>query len=211
MSGDVQKQRVIVYIDGYNLYYGLRAVFGERHKWLDLQALSESFLKPGMELVKVKYFTAITKSAPGSRQRQEVYLKALQAHCDKLEIYYGRFLSKTKKCKHCGARSPSFEEKKTDVNIACQILNDVHLDSYDCCYIISGDSDLVPPLQIISENHPDKHTIVAHPPKRKSTELCKIANGWFAISKQKIKLNQLPEMVLTPRGNELTRPMRWLK
>lgn len=94
MNDSARKQRVIVYIDGYNLYYGLCAVFGERHKWLDLQALSESFLKPGMELVRVKYFTAITKSTSGSKQRQEVYLKALQAHCDKLRIYYGRFLSK---------------------------------------------------------------------------------------------------------------------
>lgn len=209
MSKSPRKQRVIVYIDGYNLYYGMRSVFGERYKWLDLQALSESFLKPGMELITVKYFTAITKKTTGSKQRQEVYLKALKAHCDKLEFYYGRFLSKNKTCRNCGVTHPSFEEKKTDVNIACQILNDTHADSYDCCYIVSGDSDLVPPLQIIKENHPDKHTIVAHPPRRKSTELCQIANGWFAINKGKIRSNQLPEKVVTQHGNELTRPAEW--
>lgn len=95
------------------------------------------------------------------------------------------------------------------MNIACQILNDTHLDNYDCCYVVSGDSDLVPPLQIVKENHPEKHTIVAHPPKRQSVELCKIANGWFAISKQKIKRNQLPVKVVTKHGNELTRPRKW--
>jgi len=157
-------QRVIVYIDGYNLYYGMRAAFGRRYQWLDLQALAQSFLKPGMTLVSVKYFTAITKSTTGAKQRQEVYLKALQAHCDKLAIHYGRFLSKTNRCKHCGAEYPTFEEKKTDVNIACQLLNDTHLDLYDCAYLVSGDSDLAPPLQIIRRSHPGKHTIVAHPP-----------------------------------------------
>ena len=202
-------QRVIVYIDGYNLYYGQREAFGSRYKWLDLQALAESLLKPGMELIVVKYFTAITKSTTGSKQRQAIYLKALQAHCDKLEIHYGRFLSKTKSCRSCKTQYVLFEEKKTDVNIACQILNDTHLDHYDCCYVISGDSDLVPPLHIVKQNHPDKHTIVAHPPRRKSIELCKIANGWFAINKQKFKLNQLPEQIETERGNMLTRPKEW--
>lgn len=209
MNNRIRKQRVIVYIDGYNLYYGQRQAFRGRYKWLDLQAFSESFLKPGMELVAVKYFTAITKSTAGSRYRQEIYLKALQAHCDKLEIYYGRFLSKTKSCRHCNTQYSLFEEKKTDVNIACQILNDTHLDNYDCCYVVSGDSDLVPPLHIVRKNHPDKQTIVAHPPKRKSAELCGIANAWFAISQQKFKFNQLPKQVKTSRGNTLTRPEEW--
>ena len=207
--GSARNQRVIVYIDGYNLYYGMRAAFGRKYQWLDLQALAESFLKPGMTLTSVKYFTAITKSATGSKQRQEIYLKALEAHCDKLEVFFGRFLAKTKKCKSCGAQYPAFEEKKTDVNIACQILSDTHLECYDCAYIVSGDGDLAPPLQIVKKNHPGKHTIVAHPPRRKSDELCNVANGWFAINEQKLKMNQLPKTVTTARGTTLTRPAEW--
>ena len=34
-------QRVVVYIDGYNLYYGLRDAYSGRYKWLDLQSFSE--------------------------------------------------------------------------------------------------------------------------------------------------------------------------
>ena len=49
-----RKQRAIVYIDGYNLYYGMRAAFGNRYMWLDLQAFSESLLQPQTELVAVK-------------------------------------------------------------------------------------------------------------------------------------------------------------
>ena len=209
MRNELEKQRVIVYIDGYNLYYGQREAFGSRYKWLDLQRLSESFLQPSMVLVAVKYFTAITKSTTDSRQRQEIYLEALKAHCDKINIFYGHFLSTTKRCRNCGAEHRAFEEKKTDVNIACEILNDAHFDRYDCCYLVSGDSDLVPPLKIVKEDYPDKHTIVAHPPRRKSAELCKIADGCFAIGKQKFKHNQLPHRVTSTRGGELARPTQW--
>ena len=209
MTNQGKKQRVIVYIDGYNLYYGLREAFGNKYKWLNLQAFSESFLNPGMEMISVKYFTATTKSTSGSKQRQDIYLKALQTHCDRLEVFYGRFLSKSRRCSACRAEHFVFEEKKTDVNIACQILNDTHLDRYDLCYVVSGDSDLVPPLKIIKENHPNKHVIVAHPPRRKSTELCDIADGWFSIGKQKFKLNQLPEKIASTGNRELIRPTEW--
>ena len=209
MSSQSNKKQVIVYIDGYNLYYGLKEAFDGKYKWLDLQALAESFLRPDMALVAVKYFTAITKSTTGSEQRQAIYLKALQAQCKKLEIIYGWFLSTTKKCRNCGTKYPAFEEKKTDVNLACAILDDTHRNRYDCCYVVSGDSDLVPPLHIIQQNYPDKRVIVAHPPRRKSVELCQAASGWFAIGKQKFRNNQLPNTLTNAKGALLTKPSIW--
>ena len=206
---NTRPQRAMVYIDGYNLYYGMKSAYGRRYKWLNLQAFAESLLRPGVKLVRVKYFTAVTKDITGPKQRQEIYLKALQAHCDKLDIFYGHFLSKVKSCRNCGDAYTQYEEKKTDVNIACEILNDAHLDRYDYCYIVSGDSDLTPPLAIIKQNHPDKTVIVAHPPRRKSIELCDTANGWFAIGAQKFKRNQLPPTVTSPGGGRLTKPAEW--
>ena len=47
-------KRVIAYIDGYNLYYGL--LKGTPHKWLDLVSFVKSFLRPDQELVGIKYF-----------------------------------------------------------------------------------------------------------------------------------------------------------
>ena len=204
-----RKQRAIVYIDGYNLYYGMRAAFGNRYMWLDLQAFSASLLQPQAELVAVKYFTAITKAADDSQKRQDVYLNALQAHCDKLKIFYGLFLSKSRRCSNCQGEHKLFEEKKTDVNIACEIINDAYLDRYDLCYLVSGDSDLVPPLDIIKQPQLGKRSIVAHPPRRKSYELCSIANGWFAIGRTKFARNQLPETIYRAQKSELTRPTKW--
>lgn len=45
----------IVYIDGFNLYYG--AVKGTRYKWLDLEALCRRLL-PKDNIAQIRYFTA---------------------------------------------------------------------------------------------------------------------------------------------------------
>ena len=37
-------KKAIVYIDGLNLYYGIESLNNRSLKWLNLQALSESFL-----------------------------------------------------------------------------------------------------------------------------------------------------------------------
>ena len=162
-----------------------------------------------MTLESVQYFTSRTNNTRDSGQRQAIYLKALEAHCDKLKVHYGRFLSKDRKCKGCGKEYKSFEEKQTDVNMACQILQDAYLDRYDHCYIVSGDSDRVPPVQIVRSDYPDKQVIVACPPRRHSKELNKTANDWFPISKQKLKTSLLPEQVKTSKGLLLTKPKQW--
>jgi len=55
--------RVIAYIDGFNLYFGLRDKGWRRYLWLDVQKLSTNLLKPGQQLVFTKYFTAVPPSA----------------------------------------------------------------------------------------------------------------------------------------------------
>lgn len=210
MKSEDKKLRAIVYIDGYNLYYGLRSAYNGKYKWLDLQALAQSLIHPNMELKTVKYFTAISKGSEATRLKQEIYLHALATYCNKLEIIYGRFLKKSKQCRNCANQYMSYEEKETDVNIACQILNDAHLNNYDYCYVVSGDSDLVPPLKIVRQNFIDKKIIVANPPKRKNTKLCNTANGSFFISKSQIKNNQLPQSITNDRGNQLTKPADWI-
>lgn len=71
-------KRVIAYIDGYNLYYGLRSKNWKWAYWLNLQALMMSFLLNEEILEKTKYFTSIVKEPPDKRIRQAVFLEALQ-------------------------------------------------------------------------------------------------------------------------------------
>ena len=51
--------RVIAYIDGFNLYYGMREKGWQRYYWLNIQALVQGLLREDQKLAVVKYFTAL--------------------------------------------------------------------------------------------------------------------------------------------------------
>jgi hypothetical protein len=73
--------RVITYIDGFNLYFGLRSKGWRRHYWLDLHQLSLALLKPGQQLEAVHYFTARIRANGHNvddMRRQSLYIEALQ-------------------------------------------------------------------------------------------------------------------------------------
>ena len=61
---------VAAYIDGFNLYYGMKKKYGRKFLWLDVVDLAGR-LRPNDELAKVRYFTAIVKNGPAAAQRQE--------------------------------------------------------------------------------------------------------------------------------------------
>lgn len=53
------ENRVIVYVDGFNLYYGKKENNWKRYYWLDFVTFFEKFMGENQTLVKVKYFTAV--------------------------------------------------------------------------------------------------------------------------------------------------------
>jgi len=204
-------QRVSVYIDGFNLYFGLRAAGLRPSYWLDVHALSLALLKPGQNLTAVKYFTArVSPSAndPHQHIRQNTYLEALQTRQD-TSLYFGHYLDKSVTCRNCQARWNKPEEKMTDVNIAMEMLADAFLDRFDTAILISGDSDLTAPIQKIRALTPAKRVVVAFPPKRVSERLKKEANAWFHIGRDKIRQSQLPDPVRKPNGVLLLKPVSW--
>jgi hypothetical protein len=71
------KQRVIAYIDGSNLYFGMVDAGLKFCKWLDVKKLMESFLDPNQELVAVKFFTSRLTHNEEKEARQSTYLSAL--------------------------------------------------------------------------------------------------------------------------------------
>ncbi len=203
--------RVITYIDGFNLYFGLRSKGWRKHYWLNLVGLSRSLLKPGQTLVEVHYFTARIRYAgnnQGDMQRQAAYLDALST-LPGLTIHYGHYLQKPQQCKACGATWTSHEEKMTDVNIAVQLLSDAFDNRFDTALIVSGDSDLTTPVRRVRERFPERRVVIALPPGRNSVQLAQAANGHFTIGEDKLRKNQLPDPVLTATGYALQRPAHW--
>jgi len=199
-----KKQKIIVYIDGFNLYYGVRSL-GQFYKWLDIGALARSFAKDGNAIIEVKYFTAKLNGNNESVYRQEIYLDAISKYCTNIQTTYGRF-TKARKCKNCNVKNN--EEKQTDVNIACEIMRDLYKNNFDIAYLVSGDSDLVAPVKEAANLK--KTIIIAFPPNRSSKELIKIASSYFYIDKNRLKKCQLPNEIATKR-NPLKRPEKWQK
>jgi len=97
----------------------------------------------------------------------------------------------------------------TDVNIAVTILTDALQNKYDTIILISGDSDLTPPLRALKQFYPNKKAIVAFPPNRTSFELKNIANASFTIGRKKLSMSQLDEKIPTSSEHIITKPTEW--
>ena len=148
--------KTIVYVDGFNLYYG--AVKGTPYKWLNLLKMC-SLLLPKNQIISLKYFTAPVTARPGNPDqpnRQQIYLRALRTLPD-LEIIYGHFLEHevTMPVAHPAPGAPKYirvlktEEKGSDVNIAAHMINDGYKGRYQIAILVSNDSDLVEPIRIV--------------------------------------------------------------
>ena len=202
--------RVTVYVDGFNLYFGLKTAGFKKHFWLDLIALSQALLKPGQQLDAVHYFTARIRDNGRNvddQKRQNTYIEALKLQG--VRCQFGHFLDKPRSCRSCGAGWTDYEEKMTDVNIAVQLITDAVDDQFDVALLVSGDSDLVTPLRWLRQRFPGKRLIVAFPPKRHSAELKRAAHGHLTIGEDKLRSSQLPASLAKPDGYVLQRPSTW--
>jgi uncharacterized LabA/DUF88 family protein len=201
---------LIAYVDGFNLYHGLRAAHRHGYLWLDLVELIRK-LRPKDELSKVKYFTAPVLNDPPAASRQSTYLQALAAHNgNAIEIIQGRYQRKSMQCRSCGATWTSYEEKETDVNIAVSLVADVATGQAGSALIISADSDLGPAVRTARALAPDRHIMAAFPPRRHSAALAHLMPASFQIGRARIAQSLLPDQVTDPAtAHVLHRPAKW--
>jgi uncharacterized LabA/DUF88 family protein len=201
-------ERVIAYVDGFNLYFGLKSKGWRRYYWLDIPMLARNLLKPDQRLVVTKYFTARISGPPDKEKRQSTYIEALETRAD-LEILYGRYQLNPRQCTHCGFRDEVPNEKMTDVNIAVEMLKDAYQDTFDVALLISADSDLVPPVKTVRELLRHKTVVIAFPPDRYSAGLAESADVSFVIGRARIAKSLLPDELAKPDGYVLRRPPLW--
>lgn len=201
-------QRVVAYIDGFNLYFGLRAAGLKRFYWLNLQALVQNLLKAGQDLVFTKYFTSRVSYPADKERRQSTFLDALETLSD-FRIYYGHYQANPQRCRKCGNKSMVPNEKMTDVNIAVEMLSDAYQDLFDVAILISADSDLTAAVVAIMKLFPEKRIIIAFPPQRHSAQLERLAHGSFQIGRATIAKSVFPDKVPKADGFMLLRPQEW--
>lgn len=97
----------------------------------------------------------------------------------------------------------------TDVNIATQMIIDAYQDRYDSAILISGDSDLVPPIRSVHENFKNKRVAVFFPPKRFNNSVAAVAKGSMIIGRKKLADSQFPSEVAKSSGYILRKPPEW--
>jgi uncharacterized LabA/DUF88 family protein len=172
-----------------------------------------------MTLQAIKYFTAIV--AGPTRSHQETYLKAL-ATLPLVDVILGKFKTERVRCNessctHAGNRIfETVEEKRTDVNIAISMLDDAYQNACDQFVLVSGDSDLVPSVNLIRTRFPQKKTIVyvPHIPALSigrgfAVELRATANAHRDLPLNLLSRAQFPAQVPDGAGGSIAKPATW--
>lgn len=205
-----------VYIDGFNLYYGsLKGRSGL--KWLNPAEMCRMLL-PNREIHRVRYFTARISPLPHDPQavyRQNAYLRALRT-VPNLTIHLGEFVSHRATFPLADEDPPKVvaviktEEKRTDVNIATYLLVDCFDDDFDEAVIVSNDSDLTLPVEMVVGKFGKPVGMVnPHPRSRLSSALRKATTFQIrSINRSVLARSQFPE-TLSDDGGEFHRPRRW--
>ena len=203
--------KTIVYIDGFNFYYG--AVKGTPHKWLDFEAFCRLLL-PRDNIIRIRYFTARISALPNDPQapaRQDTYLRALRT-LPLIEIHYGHFATRSQRMPravppHRTVEVLRTEEKGSDVNLASSLLRDAFLGECDTAVVISNDSDLAEAVRIAQDDAGIKVGVVnPHPKRNRSSRL----QGTFfkQVRESALARTQLPAVVYDHNG-PIHKPSSW--
>ena len=205
--------KTVVYIDGFNLYYG--ALKGTAHKWLNIQNYFTRLL-PDDEIVSIKYFSAPVNGSAG--ERQQSYYLALDT-LSLVTLILGKFKNKTQTCRAVACtfsgdkRYSASEEKRTDVNIATHIVDDAYQEVGEKIVIVSGDSDLIPPIQMVRDRFPKKKIVVyvpANSPIRgAAVEIRTAAHENRTLPNNLLSRSQFPSSVLDGFGGSILKPPGW--
>lgn len=222
-----RKIKTIVYVDGFNLYYG--CLQGTPYRWLDVFSLAKRIAKennPKNDIILLKYFTADIKTKLSPRGQdswnaQQDYLLALKNHNQsKIDIIKGSYL--IDKAKYHAYKDPvdfdekhevwRAEEKQTDVNIAVHMLCDSMEGICQQVIIFSNDSDLAPALKAIKDRFCNIKIGTVAPisaNRQASAELNKYSD-WSRshILPSELSGSQLPESVMT-RKRKVQKPSHW--
>ena len=200
-----------IYVDGFNLYYG--CIKDTPYHWLNLAEMCRLLL-PKDKIHRIKYFTALVTARPNVPDqplRQQTFLRALQTILN-LEIILGSFLSHEVMM----PRSPlgtvyvkviKTEEKGSDVNIATHLLLDAFRNDYELAVVVSNDSDLLLPIQIVTEQF-GKPVGLLNPQQNPSVALLPHVMFVKNIRKNVLK-NSLFPPVLKDRHGKFSKPDDW--
>jgi len=207
--------KTIVYVDGYNWYHAIFKHHPE-WKWLNVQSYFDA-VRPHDQIISIKMFPAWIYHDPDAQERQKRYFDALGT-LPRVKMIYGIFQPRTVTCRSdCKAQYVIQEEKKTDVNLAVEIIDDAVREACEHMIVVSGDSDIQPAVEWVARNRSAIKLTVLVPllPNEYNERRVdyyktrKLAVDCAFLSLKGIKENQFPNFVMLGGGKKAIRPHIW--
>lgn len=200
--------KVIFLIDGFNLYHAIAEdTRFRKYKWISLSSLAEKFITKSDKIKDIYYFTALATWSVDKVNRHKIFIKAQELNG--IKVIYGEFRKKDKYCNICKRTYQTFEEKKTDVNIAINLFQLAIKDEYDKAIIISGDSDLIPSIEAVKSTFPAKKIGVIIPIGRRAELLKNTCDFYMKMKEKHLSASMLPDEMDIGDGKKIIRPDYW--
>jgi hypothetical protein len=111
-------ERVFAYIDGFNLYFGLKSQNLRHLYWLNVPGAIRRLLERREQLEVTKYFTSRVSGPPGKVQRQNDYIDAL-ASLPNVRLYFGSYQTHPRTCASCTTPIPPPSPAATPARRCC--------------------------------------------------------------------------------------------
>jgi len=142
--------RVMIFIDGSNLYHSLKNHFGRTD--LDMGRFCRKLLGR-QQLIRMYYYNAKVgqKEEPERYKHQQAFFAGVKA-IPYTELRLGRLVYNN------WPNVPPYE-KGTDVQLATDMITHNFKNNYDVAILVAGDNDFVGALQAVKDN--GKHVEVA--------------------------------------------------
>ncbi|HEY8020317.1 MAG TPA: NYN domain-containing protein [Thermoanaerobaculia bacterium] len=160
-------ERVVIFIDGSNLYHCVIDQFGRAD--IDFSKLAQ-VLTTGRRLVRTYYYNAVVRREDGEERykTQQRFFDNLR-RVPYLDLRLGRL----------ERRGNAVVEKGIDVRVATDMLWQAHNNVYDTAVLVSGDADYVPAVEAVKAI--GKHVEVAFVERGRSMDLQQTADRFVPL------------------------------
>ena len=170
-------ERVMIFIDGSNLYHSLKNHFGRTD--LDISKFSRRLLGRRM-LTRIYYYNARVgiKEEPERYRQQQAFFTSVNA-IPYTELRLGRLVYNN------WPGTPPYE-KGVDIQLATDMITHSFKNNYDVAILVAGDNDYVGALQAVKDN--GKHAEIAlFGKERTSRQLRIVADRVITINARFLK------------------------
>ena len=142
-------ERVSIFIDGNNFYYGLKTIYGDSREIgsFDFDKFYK-FLVGKRKIVNIFYYDApwdITKDLEKYKSQQRFFDKIRRIQ--NLRLILCKLLKRNIK----GTNRHYYIVKEDDIHMAVDMVKGAFKNLYDSAIIISGDGDFVPAVKAVKE------------------------------------------------------------